>query len=163
PNLEIIVVDDGSTDDTAAIARRYTRAKLLTIDHAGLSVARNAGFQAASNPFVVYLDSDAYPTPDWLYYLVLGLDGPNVGPIDGPAPALICGSSGATDEPKPSSKPVTPIGSLRSARHGGRAASTTHSCQPSVGRASTTGSMAPPPTSRCIKAVATRWIWPTRS
>ena len=42
PDLEIIVVDDGSTDDTAAIASRYERVVLVPIVHAGLSAARNA-------------------------------------------------------------------------------------------------------------------------
>lgn len=84
PDLEIIVVDDGSTDDTAAIARRYPRARLVSIDHGGLSVARNEGFRAATNEVVAYLDSDAYPTPEWPYYLALGLDGPNVLGVGGP-------------------------------------------------------------------------------
>ncbi|MDP8930679.1 MAG: glycosyltransferase, partial [Actinomycetota bacterium] len=84
PGLEIIVVDDGSTDETAAIARRHPRARLIQIAHAGLSVARNEGFRAANRELVAYLDSDAYPSPEWPYYLALGLDSPTVGGVGGP-------------------------------------------------------------------------------
>src|SRR5204863_479913 len=55
PNLEVLVVDDGSTDATAAIARRHPRARLVQIPHAGLSVARNAGARAATGEIVAYL------------------------------------------------------------------------------------------------------------
>ena len=84
PNLEIIVCDDGSTDDTAALASRHPRAQVFTLPHAGLSVARNEGYRVANGELVAYLDSDAYPTPEWPYFLALGLDAPDVGGVGGP-------------------------------------------------------------------------------
>ncbi|WP_052664328.1 glycosyltransferase [Nitriliruptor alkaliphilus] len=84
PGLEILVVNDGSADDTADIARRYPRVRLVDLPHAGLSVARNAGYEAATGDIVAYLDSDAYPQPEWPYYLALGFDGAMVGGVGGP-------------------------------------------------------------------------------
>jgi glycosyltransferase involved in cell wall biosynthesis len=83
PCLETIVVDDGSVDDTAEIASRYP-VRLVRIEHGGLSVARNEGFHAANGELVAYLDSDAYPTPEWPYYLALGLNASDVGGVGGP-------------------------------------------------------------------------------
>jgi hypothetical protein len=58
---EIIVVDDGSTDDTAERASRFrTAVTLIQQENKGLSAARNAGIRAAKSDYVAFLDAD-----DW--------------------------------------------------------------------------------------------------
>jgi O-antigen biosynthesis protein len=84
PELEVIVVDDGSTDATCGIAMHHPNVRVVQIPHSGLSAARNEGFRAANGELVAYLDADAYPTPEWPYYLALGLDRPDVGGVGGP-------------------------------------------------------------------------------
>ncbi|HEX8097933.1 MAG TPA: glycosyltransferase, partial [Pyrinomonadaceae bacterium] len=91
PNYEVIVVNDGSTDRTEAIAREYQSSygfRLLSTKNCGLSSARNTGLEAATGEIVAYIDDDAYPDPHWLAYLAhtfmttdhAGVGGPNIAP-----------------------------------------------------------------------------------
>lgn len=63
--LEIILVDDGSTDDSSSICKKYLnqdlRFKYIYQENAGLSAARNTGITAASGEYITFVDSD-----DWL-------------------------------------------------------------------------------------------------
>jgi phosphatidyl-myo-inositol dimannoside synthase len=55
--IEIIVVDDGSTDETAEIAKKF-QVKLIQQTNQGASAARNAGFKIASGEFILFCDAD---------------------------------------------------------------------------------------------------------
>ena len=87
PDYEIIVVDDGSTDRTAAIAAMYADS-LFRTENRGLSAARNLGLEAATGEIVAYIDDDAYPDGHWLTYLAAAflrtghaaIGGPNLAP-----------------------------------------------------------------------------------
>ena len=66
--LEVIVVDDGSTDDTQAVLAGYgNRIKVILKSNGGVSAARNAGIQAASGEFVALLDADDVWVPEKLH------------------------------------------------------------------------------------------------
>ena len=60
--LEIIVVDDGSTDDTGTIAKRHAaiddRVQVVTQENAGLAAARNEGWRHAQSDLIAFLDAD---------------------------------------------------------------------------------------------------------
>lgn len=73
PDLEVVVCDDGSTDDTLTLARRFPFI-VMELPRIGLSAARNAGTAAASGEIAAFLDADAVCHPHWPYYLALSLE-----------------------------------------------------------------------------------------
>jgi GT2 family glycosyltransferase len=89
PDFEVIVVNDGSSDASAEIAKSHG-VRLVETAHRGLSHARNVGIANASGEIVAFLDDDAYPDHDWLYYIAAslranghaGVGGPNIAPDD---------------------------------------------------------------------------------
>ncbi|HEY6139044.1 MAG TPA: glycosyltransferase family 2 protein, partial [Thermoanaerobaculia bacterium] len=67
---ECVIVDDGSTDDTAAVARQYVerdrRVRYVRQENAGLAAARNTGLQNTTGEFVQFLDADDRLAPNKL-------------------------------------------------------------------------------------------------
>ena len=76
-NIEIILVDDGSTDMSGAICDRYTtldaRIKVIHKQNEGLGFARNTGLEVAQGKFVTFIDSDDMADADLVEKLVNGL------------------------------------------------------------------------------------------
>jgi GT2 family glycosyltransferase len=88
PAYEVILVDDGSSDDTAHVAARFPSVRYIHQTNQGLSHARNTGAAAAKGDVFAYTDSDCMVDADWLYYLIgalvsgdyAGVGGPNITP-----------------------------------------------------------------------------------
>lgn len=75
-NIEIILVNDGSTDSSEAVCREYlnrdARIKLINKENGGLSSARNAGLKLSKGEYIFFVDSDDYVTSD---FCSVGVDG----------------------------------------------------------------------------------------
>ena len=81
-SYEVIVVDDGSTDDTPNIIKKYP-VKIITQENAGPAAARNTGWKAASGEIVAFTDSDCVPVPGWIEALSKHFWDPSVGGVGG--------------------------------------------------------------------------------
>ena len=96
PAYEVILVDDGSTDETSAIAAQCPDVRRLRHErNLGLSASRNTGIAAARGEIVAFTDDDCRVDEDWLHYLVteltehdwVGVGGHNLAPADDSAVA----------------------------------------------------------------------------
>ena len=78
-NIEVILVDDGSSDASPDICDRYAeadgRVRVIHKANGGLSSARNAGLDAATGDYIGFVDSDDYISPDMYRILAERLDG----------------------------------------------------------------------------------------
>jgi GT2 family glycosyltransferase len=103
PDYEIIAVNDGSTDRTLEIARKYEKVRVISQENEGLSAARNAGIAASTGEIIAFTDSDCVADPDWLTYMVekflssglSAVGGPNFPPPENALiPACVAASPG---------------------------------------------------------------------
>lgn len=81
-SYEVIVVDDGSTDRTAEIARRFN-IRYLFQKNRGPASARNHGVHAAQGRIILFTDSDCVPTPHWIEEMVEPFTDPQVVAVKG--------------------------------------------------------------------------------
>lgn len=72
-NLEIILINDGSTDSSSTIIDKYklidSRIKVIHKENGGLSDARNRGIEIAAGKYITFIDSDDYVELDYVEYL----------------------------------------------------------------------------------------------
>lgn len=87
---QVIIVDDGSTDDSLAIARAIPGVTALPQANTGVSAARNRGLAAAIGDYVIFLDADDRLLPDGARHSADALD-------DDPARTLVFGSNNIID------------------------------------------------------------------
>ncbi len=80
--FEVIVIDDGSADDTPRIARA-AGVKLITQPNAGAAAARNAGAAAAQGDILLFTDADCIPAPNWIENMSAPFNNPQVAGVKG--------------------------------------------------------------------------------
>ena len=110
-DFELLIVDDGSTDDTADVARRFTRAdgriELVRQDNGGLAAARNTALRRARGHFLALLDSDDLWMPRFLSAQLAVLEArPDVDIVTGNGRTLGSREDGLPARPWPDPRPA---------------------------------------------------------
>ena len=65
-NLELIFVNDGSTDNSAEILQKEESIRLINKENGGAASARNRGIDEASGEYITFVDADDYISPDYV-------------------------------------------------------------------------------------------------
>ena len=81
--IDLIVVDDGSTDKTAKIVRQFSNVKYIYQKNSGPASARNRGAQEADGDLLFFTDSDCIPHQDWILKMLPHFAEPKVGVVAG--------------------------------------------------------------------------------
>jgi len=82
-HYEIIMIDNNSTDSSAAMVQRFPRIQLLMEKKQGAYAARNRGIQHAKGEILAFLDSDCKPPPTWLQAIAAAMSNPRIGIVIG--------------------------------------------------------------------------------
>lgn len=81
--LEIIVVNDGSSDKTSDVASSFPGVRTINLPHMGAAPATNFGIKSASHDIVVLLDADAVLEKGWLEKIITSLYDPSIAAVAG--------------------------------------------------------------------------------
>ncbi len=82
-DVEILVVDDGSTDRTVTVARGFSGVRVLSQSNAGPAAARNRGAREATGRILLFTDDDCVPFPNWVESMLAPFSDPAVVGVKG--------------------------------------------------------------------------------
>lgn len=84
PRYEVIVVDNGSKDDTAQVVQEFSAKYIFSSPTNGISLSRRLGVDATNGEIVAFCDDDCVPVPEWLQHIVRRLGNePELGLLGG--------------------------------------------------------------------------------